>query len=144
MPEKSERVWNRKIIRTQVLLFQSNAEFVVENQLQGKDWDVVVSIVTLGDYENVKQFTCKNLTEANALLGKGDEIAKYEFRIWGKEECLSENNIEEATENSYTIDVREIFYRSYVVRAKSKEEAIEKIDKGDITTEIEIISVTKH
>lgn len=123
----------RTIIKRQIIHWKSNAEFAVNNELKDKDWDVIVSIINSGDYQNIKQFTCKNLNEAKSILKPGDEIVEYEFRLW------DDDNL-----NSYNIDTKEIFYRSYVIRAKSEEEAIQKVSKGDCTTEIEIISVTKN
>jgi len=123
----------RKIIKTQIVQWKSNAEFAVINELKNKDWDVIISIVNYGDYQNTKTFTCKDLKEANSLLLKGDEIVKYEFRIW-----------EDDKTNSYNIDTKEISYRSYVIKANSEDEAKQKISKGDCVTEIEIISITKN
>jgi hypothetical protein len=125
----------RTIVKTQIVQWKSNAEFIVENELKGKgwdDWDVRVSIINNGDYQNIKQFTCKNLDEANQLLNKGDEIVKYEFRLWDDDGL-----------NSYTIDTKETHYRTRVIKAKNEDEAREKV-KGDRITEIEIISITKN
>lgn len=125
----------RTIVKTQIVQWKSNAEFVVENELKGKgweDWDVRVSIINNGDYQNTKQFTCKNLDEANQLLNKGDEIVKYEFRLWDDDGL-----------NSYTIDTKETHYRTRVIKAQNEDEAREKV-KGDRITEIEIISITKN
>ena len=122
----------RKIIKTQTVQWKSNAEFAVINELKNKDWDVIISIVHYGDYQNIKTFTCKDLKEANSLLLKGDEIVKYEFRIWEDDKI-----------NTYNIQTKEISYKSYAIRANSEDEAKQKISKSDITTEIEIISVTK-
>lgn len=123
----------RTIVKRQTVQWKSNAEFIVENELKDWDWDVIVSVVNYGDYQNIKQFICKNLNEAKLILLKGDEIVEYEFRLWDDDGL-----------NSYNIDTKEIFYRSYVIRAKNEEEAKQKISKGDCTTEIEIISVTKN
>lgn len=122
----------RKIIKTQIVQWKSNAEFIAADSLVDKDWDVIISVVNFGDYQNTKQFTCKNLDEANSILRKGDEIVKYEFRLWDDDGL-----------NSYNIDTKEIHYRTRVIKAKNEDEAREKV-KGDRITEIEIISITKN
>jgi hypothetical protein len=127
----------RTIVKTQIVQWKSNAEFVVENELKGKgwdDWDVRVSIINNGDYQNVKQFTCKNLDEANQLLNKGDEIVKYEFRLWD----------DNTDEHAYYINAKETIYKTFWINAVSEEEAREKVLNLNINAKIEIISITKN